>query len=98
MNKQKIIQTIEDNKHKFQYIKGRNYDYHDGVSLSGWCTLGLLSHSERMLNSSRGGIIDFTHTYGLNNDESEWIIEQNDKHCDSFDCMIEAIRNYKTNE
>jgi hypothetical protein len=85
MNKQKIIEAIEANKDKYKYIK-KTFWNHDRT---GCCTMGLLSS---LLDPN---IMDVEDSYDLNMKECEWIVKQNDNHCDSFDCMITAIRGYE---
>jgi hypothetical protein len=96
MNKQKIIQVIEDNKHKYGYLRG---DYRDNWGTK-FCTLGLLMRTCQLdrdldVDVHRGTA---KQVYELTEEDCDWMTQVNDFHCHSFDCMIEAIKNYKQSE
>jgi hypothetical protein len=89
MNKQKIIEAIEANKDRWKY---HTKSYHD-VDGKGVCTLGLLIET----GNNIGNFAVFLSTeYGIDEEERIWIADQNDLHCDSFDCMITAIKGYES--
>jgi hypothetical protein len=92
VNKQKIIQDIEASKHKYGYYKGGFFWNVDGKSC---CTLGLLLHVNNMTYYS---LHDMRKIYDMTDEERMWIVQQNDRHCDSFDCMIKAIHGYENKE
>jgi hypothetical protein len=89
MNKQKMIQDIEDNKGKYGYLRGRIVD---GIGMS-YCTIGLLCRINNV-PLFLGKEDEMKKIYDMNDQELGWIAEQNDFCCHSFDCMIEKIQGY----
>jgi hypothetical protein len=94
MNKQKIIQAIEDHKGEFGYWKGSYFNVdHDKA-----CTMGLLWMAAVLKQDF--DIVDVSgitimKEFGLTFTERNWISRQNDLYCNDFDCVIEAIKNYE---
>jgi hypothetical protein len=88
MDKEHLMHMIEKNKGDYGFEKDLIYN----AAHTAFCTMGLLM---KVHNTKRYDVVMVE--YNMNSEDLDWLVHKNSR-CNSFDDMIEAIRNYKQSE
>jgi hypothetical protein len=91
MNKQKVIQTIEQYKDRYGYYK----DDYWNLERTNVCTMALLwfgVFGPQIQEYPEGSEKTILQYYHMTKEDIMWIVRENCNNCDSFDCMIEKVR------